>query len=278
MGRQGRSVGSAVQQCGWRSHHSGHGSSGGSSRGGSGCAVREEALAGVASTPYDSSVVVDVAKDAHLTDPALLNNERDESVSTTIIGYADLKISVGDLPEDLDWFGAPNLLVVGGVIEEITIGDVLHNNGPYGPVEAEVEMGAWADADCEAQPNYVTQQEVLDVDVPVVKDHLVEVQLKSVPKPPYDCEIEVVKFISVKDSHVVDPDGTNNDDQGTILTLIRDSDGDTIPDDGNFSGDDLDAPCDTGESEWCDDNSEDDYSPDQTDTADKEEAKESHKH
>ncbi len=175
---------------------------------------------------------VSAPKGPHVTDPDMTNNVAATPLTVAAIGQADLKIALS-LPDDMPTVDGNQLLVVGSVPETIEVDDILHNNGPAGPVPADVEMTAVPDADCDVSPDSISQQVDLDVSVEVTKIEQVDVHLVPLKKPPYSCEIEFSKAISGKAGHVYDPNPDNNSDSG-VLVLVRDTDGDTVPD--NYEG------------------------------------------
>ncbi|UCH87774.1 MAG: thrombospondin type 3 repeat-containing protein [Dehalococcoidia bacterium] len=219
---------------------------------------------------FDYSVDVSVAKDPHMTDTDPLNNSAATDASTDVIAYADVKISSWDVPDDLAWRAGNQVLIgplapLGSVV--VTADEMLHNNGPYGPVEVEVARTADSlePAICEVTPSGASEQAVLDVSVDVGDSEDFTVNWLDDPKPPFTCDIELSKTVTVKDAHVVDADGAS---AVVSIEVVRDTDGDGIPDDGDFSGDPNDNPCTSGQGaeDACDDNCQDDYNPDQQDT------------
>jgi hypothetical protein len=156
------------------------------------------------------------------------------------------------------------LTPLGSVV--IAADEVLHNNGPYGPVEVNVAKTASGETGvCAVTPAADDFQAVLGVSVDVADSEDFTVNWLDDPKPPFVCNVQLSKTVSVKDAHVVDADGAS---AAVSIEVVRDTDGDGIPDDGDFSGDPNDNPCDTGEGieDACDDNCQDVYNPDQTDT------------
>ena len=226
---------------------------------------------------FDFSVVVDVAKDPHLVDPDLGNNVGALADSTIIIGSADVKITNWSGPDEIMW-RAGNQVLIGplaplGSVDIHPDGSV-HNNGPYGPVSVNIlETAVSLDPlVCEIVGS-VDEQHSMPVSVDLSDGGDYTVNWLDDPKPPYTCDVEIDLDVTLKDPHVVDPDTGNNSDT-VAVEVVRDTDDDGIPDDGDFDGIDADEcggnPCDSGEGleDACDDNCQDVYNPDQQDTDD----------
>jgi hypothetical protein len=106
---------------------------------------------------------------------------------------------------------------------------------------------------------------VLDVSVSYPDSEDFTVNWLSGPKPPFTCDIQLEKTVTIQTPGIVDPDGAS----ATVdIEMVRDTDGDGIPDDGDFSGKPNDSPCDSGEGaeDACDDNCQDDPNPGQENT------------
>jgi len=198
---------------------------------------------------YTCSVAVTAPKDEHVSDPDMGNNSGGAGGALPdVLAYADLKVSLS-LPDERPDMAGNQVLVVGSVPENVDIGNVLHNNGPDGPLTAQVNLVVDPGVACDANPLSVSQQEDLDVSVSVAKTDVVEVHLVPVKKPPYSCEILFSKNIGDKEAHVIDAVPGNNADAGTLV-LVRDTDEDGVVD--NYLGER--------------DNCQDVPNPDQTDT------------
>jgi hypothetical protein len=178
------------------------------------------------------SVAVSAPKDAHVSDPNPQNNSAAWAGSVAVWAYADLKGYLS-VPDDMPGVAGNQLLVVGGVPETINVGNVLHNNGPFGPIAATLTLTATPGANCNANPTSASSPATLAVSVESVTQEHVQVALVPVKKPPYSCDIEFVKTIGGDAAHVVDPDQSNNSGSA-VLTLVRDTDGDGVPD--NYAG------------------------------------------
>jgi hypothetical protein len=176
---------------------------------------------------------ISAPKDAHVSDPDMNNNSTMSiGALTEVWAYADLK-SAMSVPDDMPGVAGNQLLVVGGVPETITVGNVFHNNGPFGPIEATLDLAVTPGANCGADPLSASTPATLAVSVESVTEEQVEVQLVPVKKPPYSCEILFEKSIGGDAVHVVDPDPSNNSASATLV-LVRDTDGDGVPD--NYAG------------------------------------------
>jgi hypothetical protein len=225
---------------------------------------------------FDYGVDSAVMKDPHVYDVDGMNNYAFGTAYTDIIGEADVKITNWSGPDEIAHRGG-NQVLIGPLPPVAGLGSVVihpdgavHNNGPYGPVEVNlVESGASLDpAVCEVTAGGLDIQLVLPVSTTITDGDYYTVSWLDDPKPPFTCDVEFDLDLTVKDAHVVDPDLPNS--ATVAVELVRDTDDDGIPDDGDFSGDPNDDPCDTGEGleDACDDNCQDDYNPDQTDTDD----------
>jgi hypothetical protein len=215
-------------------------------------------------------------KEAHIVDPDLGNNEAVTPLNVAANAVADVKITSWDGPDDIMW-RAGNQVLIGplaplGSVGILPVGE-LHNNGPFGPVAVNVVETADSldPAVCEIVGG-VDVQTSLEVSIAQPRDgSTYTVNWLDDPKPPYTCDVEIDLGVTVKDVHVADPDGASDT---LAIEVVRDTDGDGIPDDGDFDGIDADecggTPCDTGEGieDACDDNCQDVYNPDQTDSDD----------
>jgi hypothetical protein len=115
---------------------------------------------------------------------------------------------------------------------------------------------------CSIAPASASVAKTLNVSVDVSDSGSFTVNWLAPAKPPYVCTVRLAKTVSLTGAHVVDPSPVS----ATVdIEIVRDSDNDGIPDDGNFDGDDADN-CVTGQSQMCDDNCEYVANPDQTDT------------
>ncbi|UCH87408.1 MAG: hypothetical protein JSU97_03185 [Dehalococcoidia bacterium] len=94
-------------------------------------------------------------KDAHVTDPVNGNNTAHTDWTVPAIAQADLKIvdqRIVDWPSDIDV--SENRVVI--------LETDVHNNGPYGPVEAEFEGWLTPPSECTIVSGPISQQVVLD--------------------------------------------------------------------------------------------------------------------
>lgn len=164
-------------------------------------------------------------------------------------------------------------------VVNINVTSVLHNNGPFGPVDVDV---TWTVTDGDPIPNVspVPLPCNLEADLNPTNDDADErtatitlevssdvtdifrwVGLWALPsKPPFSCTVLLDKVVVISDNQgVTDPDPNNNDDS-ILITLVRDADGDGVPD--QFDINENNVTTDPGETDNC----QDVPNPDQVDT------------
>jgi hypothetical protein len=225
--------------------------------------------------PSEHTFTVDNAisgpKEAHVVDDNMSNNLSSTNLVVTANASADIKINTWDGPDEIVW-RAGNQVLIGPLAPLGSVGihpdGAIHNNGPFGPAAVNIlETAASLDpAVCEIVGG-LDEQNVMPVSVTLTNGANYTVNWLDDPKPPFTCDVEIDLDVTVKDVHVADPDGAS----ATVeVEVVRDTDGDGIPDDGDFSGDPDDNPCDSGQGleDACDDNCQDDPNPDQQDTDD----------
>jgi len=216
---------------------------------------------------FNYSVSVSTAKDPHLTDPNSSNNASALGASTAIIATADVKVTSWAVPDDLAW-RAGNQVLIGPLSplgsEAIAANEVLHNNGPYGPVAVTAHKTATSlnPTVCSIAPASASVSATIAVGSDFSDSENFTVNWLDNPKPPYVCNVQLAKTVSIDAAHVIDPSPAS---ATVAIEVVRDSDNDGIPDDGNFDGDDTD-PCATGQSQNCDDNCEYIANPTQADS------------
>jgi hypothetical protein len=216
---------------------------------------------------FGLSASISSAKDAHVTDPVPGNNAAALGASTDVIAYADIKLLNWAVRDDLAW-RAGNQVLAGPLSplgsEVIPSDEVIHNNGPFGPVDVTINKTATSLAPtvCSIVPASAADGRTLNVSVDVSDSESFTVNWLAPAKPPYVCNVQIAKTVSITTAHVEDVTPVS---AVVAIEIVRDSDNDGIPDDGNFDGDDLD-PCVTGQSQLCDDNCEYVANPGQTDT------------
>jgi len=215
---------------------------------------------------FSVNTVVSGPKAAHVSDPNDTNNTAATILTVPILAQADIKLTSWSVADDLSWRTGIQVLVgpltpLGS--EVITSDEVIHNNGPYGPVNVTINKTATsAPAVCTIAPASASALASLAVGATVSDSEDFTITWVDNPKPPYVCNVELAKNIVINGVHIADPSPVS---ATLAIEAVRDSDDDGIPDDGNFDGDDTD-PCVTGESQMCDDNCEYIANPDQTDT------------
>jgi hypothetical protein len=216
---------------------------------------------------FSVSTVVSGPKEAHVSDPNNTNNSASNNLGVSVLAAADIKLTSWSVADDLSW--RPGIQVLVGPLsplgsEVITSDEVLHNNGPYGPVNLTISKTASSStpAVCTIAPASASVPATLAVGADFSDSEDFTINWVDNPKPPYVCNVELAKSVAITTLHVADPSPIS---ATLAIEAVRDSDDDGIPDDGNFDGDDLD-PCATGQSAMCDDNCEYVANPDQTDT------------
>jgi len=148
-------------------------------------------------------------KDPHVTDPNSANNTAHTDWTIPAIAQADLKILA---QRTVDW--PSNIDVSEDVV--VTLETDVHNNGPYGPVEAEFEGWIEAPTDCIVLPSPTSQQVVLAAD----ETQTIEQEFTI------HCATHCLHTwwfhnrITVKDPHVLDPQPANNE-QSRLLPSIH---------------------------------------------------------
>jgi hypothetical protein len=222
----------------------------------------------VSSHTFDLSAKVNPAADPHLTDPNLGNNTTTGQATAAVVSSADIKIASWTVADALAWRDGLQVLI--GPLSPLgskvfAAEETLHNNGPYGPVAVDINETAVSlePTVCSIAPASASSSTSLSVGVDFSDSTDFTVSWLDDPKPPFTCNVELAKTVTIHALHVVDPDGAS---ATLAIEVVRDTDGDGIPDDGSFSGDPNDGPCATGESALCDDNCQDDPNPDQADS------------
>jgi hypothetical protein len=158
--------------------------------------------------PFIFNDTVSGPKDAHISDPNAGNNTASSSLTVDAIGHADMKV-VAQYVEDPPAEIAPSENV------PIVLKKVIHNNGPWGPVEAFTETHVAVPADCTATPNPHIQQ---FYNVPVSVDIV-----HNEPFTIHCSKLGIYTFtfddtVGLKEPHVHDPVSGNNS-WSTPLTL-----------------------------------------------------------
>ena len=188
--------------------------------------------------------------------------------TTDVTAGADVRVVSWAVAEDDLPNAGYQVLIVPGNPETITTQQIMQNDGPDGPAATDDDRSVADDVGvCDVTPNDRTDSYSLAVGTPVGLNETWSVAWIDVDKPPYSCTLTFLKSLTLTEPGFTDPDPMNNDDSVDV-TVVLDSDGDGVPDDGDLSGSDVDNPCAPGESTFCDDNCEDDINPGQEDLDD----------
>jgi hypothetical protein len=144
------------------------------------------------------------------------------SKSIAALASADLKV--------VSVSGPSVLLVQPGVVKAFNTSTVLHNNGPFGPINATVTKSVNSQATlCDVQPLSGSETATLNVSSDVVDSDAWTVNWIMAKKPPYSCYAVFTKTVSGTAAHVSDSNAAN-DSASTTITFVRDTDADGIAD------------------------------------------------
>jgi hypothetical protein len=147
-------------------------------------------------------------KDAHVVDTNPNNNSGSGSYSVNAIGYSDLKVAA-------QYFENPPTEIPVSQNVTVTLDKVLHNNGPYGPVDALTTTTVTVPTGCTASPNPHTQVfSAVPVSVDVLHHEPFVIHCTVLGPHTFTFDDGVV----VTSQHVVDTD-PNNNSQVTELTV-----------------------------------------------------------
>jgi hypothetical protein len=159
--------------------------------------------------PFTFDNVVGEPKDPHISDPDGGNNAAHTERSVDAIGYSDLKVAaqyMADPPTQIP------------VSQDVTVvlDKVIHNNGTWGPVDATTTTEVTPPTNCTVRPEVHTQQ---FYNVPVSVDilHHEPFVIHCYELGPHTFTFD--DTVAVKSPHVIDTDLTNNDWNGTQLTV-----------------------------------------------------------
>jgi len=175
--------------------------------------------------------------DPHISDPNSNNNTNGAAAAFNSIAQADLKITSAVAQDDIP--ATPGTQILIGPLNptgsgSIQLSETIHNNGPFGPVNAQITRSTANPSDCNAvatSPASVTNLQVSGVSQ--TASSTVNLNWLDIKKPPYSCNATITQSIAVTTQHVEESDGSNNSDT-IAVTLVRDTDDDTVPD--NFDG------------------------------------------
>jgi len=154
--------------------------------------------------------VVSEPKDPYVIDPDMGNNgPQTTSLTVKAIGYSDLKVAA-------QYMADPPAQIPVSQDVVVMLDKVIHNNGPWGPVDASTTTNVTVPTNCTVRPQVHTQQ---FSNVPVSVDIL-----HHEPFVIHCYELGEYTFtfddsVAVKEPHVRDPVPDNNDWDGTELTV-----------------------------------------------------------
>ena len=100
--------------------------------------------------PFVFNNQVSQPKDAHISDPNTGNNTAQTELSVDAIAYSDLKVAD-------QYFENPPAEILVSQDVTVTLDKILHNNGPWGPVDAQTVTVVTAPSDCTVSPAVHTQ-------------------------------------------------------------------------------------------------------------------------
>lgn len=155
--------------------------------------------------PFTIDNVITI-KDPGVTDPDPLNNAASSTLTVDALAYADVQIVGQQILAANCLDPAPTEIPLSESVT-ICVHKLLHNNGPYAaqPVHVDVTKTAWASAGATILPPTHTEQVELyfsDV-VPHVEYFTIHCY------EPSTHEFRVDNDVTVKDEHVIDPDGAS---------------------------------------------------------------------
>jgi len=128
------------------------------------------------------------------------NNIEKNWPDVTAWEYADLKIVT-------QYVDSPPTDISVGVPVMIDLVKVIHNNGPYGPVDAQVDKLASADPGCDVAP---TSDSVVVNDIPVSTDVVLNEAFEIQCSEPSTHSFYFDNDVTVLTEHVIDPDPANS--------------------------------------------------------------------
>ena len=165
------------------------------------------------------------AQNTHVQDPAFTSWE-----------LADVKITTWTAPDDLASVGGSQVLVSPIAPKPFSLSETLHNNGSFGPVDAQVaisvaDIDADADTlvDCDIEPNGPSSTFALNVSVDSVDAQGFTVSWLDDPAPPSFCTASFQKTVTITTPQVRDTNPADNT-ASLGLDIVRDTDLDGVPD------------------------------------------------
>jgi len=175
----------------------------------------------------------------HTTEGSPTDESDTGSGSIAITDAADVQVLSWTFPDDMPGIPGYQVRVMPGDGVDLTIDstEVLHNDGPYTPVNVDVDVSV-SDADmdgsgvdCAITPNSPATVDLLLQDSVNVQDvEQFDIDWVDAVKPPYSCTFTFYKTVTIDtslDPNVGDPTPESPTRQ---VEAIRDTDGDTVVD------------------------------------------------
>jgi len=191
-----------------------------------------QAISATVWAPADVSVLSMSGPDDLVPIPVVGTAESGADCSNAIDDDADTTVNDG-----CPGVAGNQLLVVPAAADSFTLSQMLRNNGPYGPADivvsesvSDVDGDGDTTADCDLDPNALSPTISLPASSDVANDQLLSITWTDDPAPPYHCTVTFQKSLTLSTLHVRDPNIADNIASFSI-DIVRDSDGDTIPDD-----------------------------------------------
>jgi len=147
-------------------------------------------------------------KDVHVVDPDLTNNSGSDDYTVEAWGYADLKI-VGQ-----EFIDPPDKMKVSEEID-VTLRKSIHNNGPYGPLEAGIETTPVVPPDCTFTPKDVPSSVELPVSTDVVIDEVWTIHCSVAGNRVFELGNSILL-----PAHVEDTDPGNNSASSAFAVIV----------------------------------------------------------
>ena len=184
----------------------------------------------VGTKTFDVDATIVLIPTTHVSDPNAGNDINSGSDQTEIVlATADVKVQSYALVEDEMPAAGTQLRVVPGVAENMNDTEVIHNNGPDGPVDVGDDRNVPDVAGCDVQPN-------IDIDpfslqVSVAQQSSSQWSVTMDPSVTDFCTLTFSKILTALGAN--DPTPGNNTASFTV-DVVRDADDDTVPD--NYGG------------------------------------------
>jgi hypothetical protein len=152
--------------------------------------------------------VVSGPKEPHMVDPDLTNNMESTDLTVKVGGLSDVKVA------DQYLESTPTEIPVSGDVWLVLI-KILHNNGPYGPVQAQTVTDVTVPADCTVSPNPHVQR---FWNIPVSVDILHHEPFLIHCSQPSEHTFVFDDEVTLTDPNAIDPEAGNNS-QVTEITV-----------------------------------------------------------